>query len=172
MALLRLIGALAGPLAGLVTLAACHDTADADPAPPRSGLTAPAGWQSLPALATAMAVAAKSASITIDGSEAWGEPAMGCYATWLELSGGDAAADVLADQVLVGLGVAKLTVADVVVPPATGGTMSLRFEHSPYKGRMRAQLATGHITAVACFANAREPVACEAACTTWLGAIK
>lgn len=171
MALLRLIrGALIA--ASIAGLAACHNTADADPAPVRSGLATPAGWQTLPALATAISAAATSASITLDGSEAWGEPAMGCYATWLALSGGDATADVLADQVLAGLGVAKLTVTDVVKPSATGGTMSLRFDHSPYKGRMRAQLTTGHIAAVACFANAREPVACEAACTTWLGAIK
>jgi hypothetical protein len=97
---------------------------------------------------------------------------MGCYATWLVLSGGDAAPDALADQVIAGLGPTKISVSDVVKPSSAGGTLSLRFERAPYRGRLRAELAKGRITAVACFANAREPVACESACTAWIGAMK
>jgi len=156
---------------GLAVLAACGQ-AKAEPAATRSGLTPPAGWQSLPQLAEAVSAAGRDAKIAIDGSEAWGETEMGCYATWLALSGGDAAPDVLADQVLASLGAAKLAVSDVVKPSSTAGTLSLRFERAPYHGRLRAELSKGRITAVACFANQREPVACESACTTWIGAMK
>jgi hypothetical protein len=156
----------------VAALGACRQTADAEPAPARSGLAAPAGWQSLPNLAGAITTAAHDRNMAIDGAEAWGETAMGCYAVWLAMSGGSAGADVLADQVLAGMGVAKLTVADVVKPAAAGGVMSLRFDRAPYRGRLRAELATGRITAVACFANGREPVACDAACTTWIGAMR
>ena len=155
---------------GLVAVAACGQ-ATAEPAATHSGLTPPSGWQALPQLAESISTAARDAKIAIDGSEAWGETSMGCYATWLALSGGGAAPDVLADQVLASLSTAKLAVSDVVKPQAAG-TLSLRFERAPYRGRLRADLAKGRITAVACFANSREPVACESACTTWIGAMK
>jgi hypothetical protein len=155
----------------VVVIAACGQ-AKAEPAATHSGLTAPAGWQALPQLAEAISSAARETKIAVDGVDAWGETAMGCYATWLAMSGGDAAPDALADQVVAGLGAAKLSVSDVVKPSSSGGTLSLRFERTPHRGRLRAELVKGRITAVACFSNAREPVACESACTTWIGAMK
>jgi hypothetical protein len=157
-------------LIALVAVAACRQAAGAEPhAIAHSGVTPPAGWQPLPELATAVTTAAQSAGIVIDGSEAWGETAMGCYAVWLALSGGDAGAEALADQVFAGLTAENIVVKDVAKPTGETGKLQLVFERPPYHGRLRANLDRGRIAALACFANQREPVACDAACNTLLG---
>ena len=68
-----------------------------------SGLTPPAGWQALPEIATAVGAAARAEGVTVDGAEAWGEPAMGCYAAWVSLHGDGATSQ----QVMKGLEEAK-----------------------------------------------------------------
>ncbi len=170
----------------VVAAAACRQAAGAEPHPPEagtdragagrssegpahSGVTPPAGWQPLPELATAVTTAAQTAGIVIDGTEAWGETAMGCYAVWLAVSGGDSTADALADQVFAGLTAEKIVVRDVVKPTGDAGKLQLVFERAPYQGRLRANLERGHVAALACFANQREPIACDAACNTLLG---
>ena len=45
-----------------------------------------------------------------------------------------------------------------------------RSRRAPYRGRLRARDRSRASTALACFWNEREPAACEAACTTLLGA--
>jgi hypothetical protein len=141
-------------------------------AAPGSGITAPAGWQVMPDLA----VAAKDAlgkSVVVDGAEAWGEPAMGCYGVWLAVqAAGEAGA--IAEQVVVGFAASELRIAvrDVVVPSGPEGVLALTFERAPYRGRLRARLGGERIVALACFANQREPIACEAACTSLLGALR
>ncbi|HSD91077.1 MAG TPA: hypothetical protein VLB44_26325 [Kofleriaceae bacterium] len=151
----------------------------ASEAGPGSGLTPPAGWKALPTLAKAATDAAAAARIVVDGAEAWGEPARGCYAGWLALAGGKGTPDKVADQLVASLtaepSLAGITVRDVVKPAAgaAAGILSLDFTHAPYTGKLRAQLARdGHIALLACFWNEREPVACETACTQLLGGMK
>lgn len=169
MAVVRLVAAAALAMIG------CR----ASEAGPGSGLTPPAGWQAMPSLATAATDAATAVKIKVDGAEAWGEPARGCFAAWLALTGGKGAPDKLADQLVASLSaepsLAGITVKDVVKPAAgaTAGMMSLAFTHASYSGKLRAQLARdGHIGLLACFWNEREPVACETACTQLLGTLK
>ena len=165
MALLRLM---------LVTLAACGQ-AGAQPSA-TSGLKAPVGWIAIPEIATAVAAAAKTEGTTVDGAEAWGDPARGCYGVWLAIHGDGASAE----QVLAGLASQPITTTNIVKPESTDGVVALSFETTAapgtsvggtYRGRLRARLAAGQITALACFANEREPIACETACTSLLGGI-
>lgn len=173
MADLRLIAAAAGAaaLAGCGRAGAAPDQA--------SGLTPPAGWQALPPIAAA-ARAALGAGAEVDGAEAWGEPAMGCYAVWLAIraSGG---AEAIAGQVVAGFSAAAgsgsgpagtMIVDDVAAPSGDEGVLALAFERGDHRGRLRARLGGGRIAALACFANQREPLACEAACTAFLGALR
>ena len=149
----------------LLALAACGQ-AGAQPSA-TSGLTAPAGWIAIPEIATAAATAAKSDGVTIDGAEAWGDPARGCYSVWLALHGEGASAE----QVLAGLATESITTTNVVRPDTGDGVVVMSFMRGAYRGRLRARIAAGTITALACFANDREPLACEGACTTLLGGL-
>jgi len=167
MALVRLIAALA------LALAACR----ASEAGSTSGLTPPAGWKPLPELATAAGEAAKQANILVDGSEAWGEPARGCYAAWFALKATPAAPAKIAEQLVASMtaDVPGLATSEVVQPDAKAeaGVMSLAFAKAPYTGRVRTQIAkTGALTLLVCYWNEREPAACETACTGLLGALK
>lgn len=133
-----------------------------------SGLPVPAGWQAMPELASSVGAAAKAEGVTIDGAEAWGEPARGCYAVWLALHGAGASAD----QILAGLAAEKLVTRDLVRPTGgDDGLVSVTFTRGAYLGRLRARIAAGTLTSLACFANEREPTACEAACTSLLGGL-
>jgi hypothetical protein len=147
----------------LVGLAACGSAA-AQPEQ-RSGVQAPAGWQVLPAVASAARMAASATGVVVDGAEAWGEPAMGCYAVWLALAGssdGD-----LALQIEIGLQAEKITVTDV----RSGDVAAMTVERAPFRGELRAKASEHGVSALACFANQRERAACEATCagllTTW-----
>lgn len=169
MARVRLIAA-----GGLCALAACR----ASEAGSSSGLTPPAGWRPLPELATAAGEAAKEAQITVDGVEAWGEPARGCYAAWFALKATPGTPGHIAERLTTSMtaDVPSLTVADVVQPDpkaVESGVLALGFTRVPYRGRVRASIVkTGAITLLACYWNDREPAACEAACTGLIGAIK
>ena len=153
MALLRLIAllALAGP--------SCSGRAGAQPSPTTaaSGVKPPAGWTALPSLAT---------QVGVPGAEAWGDTARGCYAVWFRLQGSGANAD----GVIAGLAAQQITTADLVKPDGDG-IVSATFAKGVYAGRLRARIADGAITALACFANQREPKGCDAPCTTVLGAL-
>jgi hypothetical protein len=152
----------------LVALAACRAEAD-----PGSGITAPAGWRTMPELATAVRTAA--VDVTVSGSEAWGEPAMGCYATWLAVHAGGAAPDAMAQQLLDRIAAEKIEVRDVVKPTAGAetGTLSFGLARAPYHGRVRAELdRDGRVTALVCFWNQREPHACETACAALIGSAR
>jgi len=130
--------------------------------PPKAAIaTPPAGWIAMPTVASA-AIEALGAKTTGD---AWGEPAMGCYAVAVGFAAHDAKA-LLADVK------AQVSVRDVVEPPAQGGVLAFAFDKGPWQGRVRAIIATGEVTAVACFWNDREPAACEAACVGVLGSLK
>ncbi|CAN5920208.1 hypothetical protein BH11MYX3_BH11MYX3_08310 [soil metagenome] len=156
MALLRL---------AVLALAACGQ-AGAQPSV-ASGLKPPAGWQALPELATSVGEATKTDGVMVDGVEAWGETARGCYAVWFAIHGSGASAET----VLAGLATEKLATSNVVTPPSGDGLIAMTFARPHYTGRLRARTADGTITALACFANEREPLTCEAPCTTLLGAI-
>src|SRR5262245_32609664 len=86
-------------LIALVMLAACR----ASEAGAGSGLTPPAGWQTLPSLATAATTAAKQYGIAVDGAEAWGEAARGCFAGWIALHNGGGSPEEMATQLVTGL---------------------------------------------------------------------
>ncbi|HSN25545.1 MAG TPA: hypothetical protein VLT45_04645, partial [Kofleriaceae bacterium] len=143
--------------------------------PPKAAIaTPPAGWIAMPSVATAAIdalgggpTASKGASAARGAvtGDAWGEPAMGCYAVAVGFAAHDVKA-LLADVK------AQMSVRDVVEPPAQGGVLAFTFEKAPWQGRVRAILATGEVTALACFWNDREPVACEAACVGVLGSLK
>jgi hypothetical protein len=181
-----------------VALVACS-AAGADPgASPGRGITArPGGWKQLPPIATAVAAAAKADGVAVDAVDAWGEPAAGCYAVWLELHGGAGDAAALADQVLAGLqggggprdataaapkaaagsrdagaGARRgFSITELVKPSGADGVLAFAFASPAYHGRLRAQLGNGRITTILCFANQREPLRCEAACTRVLEAV-
>ena len=145
--------------------------ADAGAQPPAPSPKPPAGWTAQPAIVTA----AKDAlgKTEIDGIEAFGDPAMGCYSVWMAVRGSGKATE-LADQVVKGLTEKqkrKVDIKDVVKPAADEGVLALTFESAPYKGRLRARFGKGRITALACWSSQREPAACEQACTTMLGAL-
>jgi hypothetical protein len=139
----------------LGALAACGQ-AGAQPSA-TSGVTPPAGWQPLPALAAKVGVA---------GAEAWGETARGCYAVWFVVRGSGATPEAI----LAGLSTAKLTTSNVVTPDGDG-VLTATFASAPYTGRLRARIAGDTITSLACFANEREPKSCEAPCNAVLGAL-
>jgi hypothetical protein len=175
MAQLRLIAArvVAVTVVTIGSLGACR-TSEAGPS---SGLTAPAGWRLLPELAAAASDAAKQASVTVDGVEAWGEPSQGCYGAWLGLHADVSAASKLADAMLANISVdlPGVTISDVIKPVATAdaGVLSLAFVRPPYQGRLRSQIAgTGALGVLVCFWNPREPIACEAACAQLIGSMK
>lgn len=157
MALVRVIA--------LAAVAAC-DPAGAQPGT-ASGLTTPAGWTALPELASATAAAAKDDGVTVEGSEAWGEPGRGCYAVWLALRGERATGAAVLD----GLTAQGFTTTDVVKPETDDGVVSLAFDKPPFHGRVRAKITAGRVVAVACFANDREPATCDAPCLALLGSL-
>lgn len=151
----------------LGALVACGSAkAQPDPAVP---VVPPAGWQRLPAAATAAKTAAAAPGITVDQLDAWGEPTTGCYALWFALRGGGGGPDALAKEIVDGLAAEKFTVSDSAV---TDGVFELAIERTPYKGRLRAQVGDGKVAGLACVANQRDPASCEAPCKTMLGAIK
>ncbi|HUS31781.1 MAG TPA: hypothetical protein VMZ53_24935 [Kofleriaceae bacterium] len=144
-----------------------------------SGLSAPAGWKALPSLANAAHDAAKTSGLAVDSAEAWGETARGCYGTWLSLTTTRAKPLKLADEFVKGIetepSLAGIALTEVVKPAATtdNDMLSLAFAKPPYRGKVRARLVNdGHITALVCFWNEREPAACEAACGQLLGGLK
>jgi hypothetical protein len=149
-------------------LVAC---ADAGAQPPVPSPKPPAGWTPQPAIVTAAKDALGKTSI--DGIEAFGDPAMGCYSVWMAVRESGKATE-LGDQILKGLTEKqkrKVEIKDVVKPTAEEGVLALSFESAPYKGRLRARLGKGRITALACWSSQREPAACDQACTTLLGAM-
>jgi hypothetical protein len=177
MALLRL-AIVAIVVASIVALGACGQ-AGAQPSAP-SGIAAPAGWAALPELATAVRDATKADGVTVEGVEAWGETARGCYAVWLRLAGSGATPNA----VVAGLAAEKLATSNVVKPDSGDGITTLTFAKPPppkgtgspgssqaYTGRLRVRTQDGKLTALACFANQREPLTCDAPCTSLLGAI-
>lgn len=149
--------------------------AEAVPPPP---VQPPATWHALDELASAVAEAAKADGASVDAAAAWGEPAMGCYATWLALHGAAASPETMANELVGHLPIdpklVGIAVSDVVLPAAGAdrGVLSLSFAHPPYQGRVRAQLSSdGTIAALACFWNDREPVACSEGCTKLIGSM-
>lgn len=132
-----------------------------------SGLTAPAGWRDLPELASRVGASLAERELRLDGVEAWGEPARGCFGVWLAIRGDGATAA----QVLAGLAAEDITTTDVVTPPGAAGVVTATFAKGAHHGRLRARVAAGTITALACFANAREPASCETPCTLLLGGL-
>jgi hypothetical protein len=170
-----------------VALVACS-AAGADPAAPPGRNAHPEGWKQLPAIATAVGAAANADGIMIDAVDAWGEPAHGCYVVWLDLHGRTGDAPALADQIVAGVSRAgaprdaaparpprpreaaagwpgEIAISELVKPTEPAGVLAFAFTSLPYRGRVRAQLGKGHIAAVACFGNEREPLACNATCT-------
>lgn len=151
MALLRL---------ALLVLAGCSQ-AGAQPTA-ASGITPPTGWQALPELAKQVTDATKAT-----GSEAWGETSRGCYAVWFTVQG----AGANSDAILAGLAAETIATTNVVTPESGDGVVAASFTKGAYAGRLRARIAGDTITALACFANQREPRSCESPCTTLLGAL-
>ena len=145
-------------LAALLALAACdHAGAQTAPTTASSGVKVPPGWTVLPALAT---------QVGVPNAEAWGDTARGCYAVWFRVQGGGATADA----VLSGLTAEQITTNDLVKPDGDG-ILAATFAKGAYTGRLRARIADGAITTLACFANQREPRSCDAPCTAVLGAL-
>lgn len=165
---LGLLGLLA--LVGLATTSCRAAEADSPPVvATASGIAPPAGWIVLPALSAA-ARAAIGLGYAVDGVEAWGDPARGCYATWFATRGGGSARALASELVASFTGDAALT--EVALPTTDPGVVRASFSRAPYRGRLRARVATDRLEAIACFANQREPVACAAACDALLGAIR
>lgn len=156
-------------------LAACARAQAAPGGDALGDFAVPAGWQELPAVAMSTKIVLGT-DVAVDHASAWGDPARGCYAVRLAVRS-DGAASELAADVLAGFAAAAMPgepawiVRDVVAPAGDTGVLALQFERGDYRGRLRARLGGGQIAALACFANARERVACDAACAGVLGAI-
>jgi hypothetical protein len=152
----------------LMALVLCAACGRSEAAP---GLAVPAGWRSAPDIAKAASEAAGSAATA---SEAWAEPARGCYGIWMELHGASGAIDTAADRLVASVQKLGVTTSAIAKPPAGDrGELQLAFAKPPYHGTLRAQLAkTGEVNALACMWNDREPKACEAGCTTLLGSLR
>src|SRR5262245_6932160 len=124
----------------LAALAGCSSSEAA----PTSGLLPPAGWQALPSIAAAAKRAATESKIAVEGSEAWGDPARGCYGAWLAISGGRGNAAKMADDVVASISKLDGITLKEIVKPATGSDeLTLGFERAPYRGHVRATLGTG-----------------------------
>ena len=147
-------------LAALALVASCG-RASGDTGAAASGITPPAGWRALPELATAIGAKAE-----LDGIEAWGEPARGCYAVWIAARGGGD----LAGELLAALATEKVATTDVVKPAGASGVLAFTLERGAYRGRVRAQVDGGSVSALACYHNEREPLGCEATCAALLEA--
>ncbi len=142
-------------IATLASLGACGRASGE----PSSGIAPPAGWRALPELASAIGAAAK-----LDGVQAWGEPSQGCYAVAIvAVGGGD-----LAGELLAALNAERVLTTEVVKPTGDSNLLAFTLERAPYRGKVRAQIESDRVSALACYHNEREPVACEAACATFL----
>jgi len=152
----------------VLALASCA-ASEAAPAP--DAIAVPKGWVADPALAKAASGAAGPA---VTHSDAWSDPARGCYALAIDLHGGAVAIDVAAEQLLAALGEAGVKPHDVAKPaPGERGMLVLGFDRGGYRGKLRAELVnTGDVHALACVWNQREPKVCEAGCATLLGGAK
>ena len=114
--------------------------------------------------------------MTVDSADAWGDPALGCYAVQLAIHGGAADSGAIATQIVDGLGggvaglsgsaggASKLSFSEVVRPSDGSEVLSFTFARAPYHGRLRARLGAGRIAALACFGNQRDPARCDATC--------
>jgi hypothetical protein len=156
-----------------IALVACN-AASADP-PRRDPSGHPAGWKQLPAIANAVGAAARAEGVVIDAADAWGQPAIGCYAVRLALHGPEGDATLLATQILDGIARVSdkprepaIAITDVTMPGGPQGVLAFTFARPPYRGRARAQLGGGRIAMAVCFANQREPGACDAPCASVL----
>jgi hypothetical protein len=154
----------------LAAMAGCG-RADAQPAAPApAAIAVPAGWRALPEIAEAVAAAAAAPGVTISGSRAWGEPAMGCYAAAFELRGGDDTADAIATDVIAGFG-GTLALTGT---QRTAGRIDAAFARGAYRGELRVTIVAAGgaptVSVLACFANDREPDACAATCAKLMGA--
>ena len=147
-------------LATLALVASCG-RASGDTGAATSGLTPPAGWRALPELATAIGAKAQ-----LDGLEAWGDPARGCYAVWLAARGGGD----LPGELLAALATEKVVTTDIVMPGGSTGILAFTLERGAYRGRVRAQVDDGSVSALACYHNQREPLGCETTCAAFLEA--
>ncbi|MEO8553428.1 MAG: hypothetical protein ABI678_25820 [Kofleriaceae bacterium] len=149
----------------VLALASCA-ASEAAPAP--DAIAVPKGWVADPSLAKAASAAAGPA---VTRSDAWSDPARGCYALVLDLHGGAVAIDVAADQLLAALGEAGVKPHEVVKPGAgPAGVLTLGLDRGTYRGKLRAELVqTGEVHALACVWNQREPKVCEAGCATLFG---
>jgi hypothetical protein len=168
---------LAGALAAITSLATA--SCRASEADVGHGLVPPAAWQQLPELAAAAADALAASGAGVAGRAAWGDPARGCYAAWLELRGGQGGAEAIAARLLDGVtaepALSGIAVREVVAPAAgtTTGVLAFAFTRVPYEGRVRAAIGPGgHIGALACFWNEREPIACEGGCVQLIGSMR
>jgi|GEM_PF-1803372 len=171
MAQLRLI---APSLVITLVIASCGRS-EAAPQAQLSGLASPKGWQLDGELAktAASAAADPKAGITVVGSEAWSEPARGCYAVWLDVRGDAAPIDVASEQLLAALAkeLPDVKLREIAKPVAADrGMLALAFDSRGFHGMLRVELAsTGEVHALACAWNRREPKACEVGCTALFG---
>ena len=159
----------------LIALASCA-ASEAAPSPTASNIAAPKGWIADPALAKAAATAATGDKVSVLGSDAWSDASRGCYAIWLDLSGGAGPVDAAADGLIAAMSkeLTGVKIRDRQTPvPAETGTLAFAFDKPPYHGKLRAELTkNGEIRALACMWNQREPKTCEVGCTAMLGAVK
>lgn len=151
---------LAALVVSLAMLASCG-RASGDTGKQASGLGAPVGWRALPEIAAAI-----GAKADLDGVEAWGEPAKGCYAVWIAARGGGD----LAGELLTALATEKVATTEVTKPSGDTGVLAFTLERGAYRGKVRAQVETSGVTALACYHNQREPAACETTCAAFLEA--
>ncbi len=147
MAVVRLVIATLGALLGCGR--ASGDTSAAPPA----------GWRALPELASAIGTAAK-----LDGVQAWGEPAKGCYAVSIVADGGGD----LATEMLAALATEHVATTDILKPTSDTGVLSFSIARGAYRGKVRAQIEASSVAALACYHNEREPLACESQCASFL----
>lgn len=153
----------------LAALAGCQAAAaQQSPAPPALALAGvivpPAGWQPLPAVATAATEAVGAAAL------AWGDPGRGCYAVVI----GSRAAKQNPEDALAELGRGLTTVAGLAGWQVDNLDARGTVTRGSLTGALRATaVAAGNdavVVAATCVANAREPATCAATCQGVLAA--
>jgi hypothetical protein len=145
-------------IAAVLASAGCRGAAAA-PDVHGAAFTPPAGWVALPRVAAAARAAMGAAHDP--HAAAWGDPAAGCYVVITSTRGDDEDRGDARAALVAGLGL-----------PGAGGGNADRLDgelHVPgVTGKARAwatPVGDGVVsTAAACVFNAREPIACAAAC--------
>ncbi len=168
----------------LLVAAACDARAVAQPSAPaptptdvRPAAVVPSGWVPQPALVEVVNGVVLPVGSTYVAVDAWGDPGAGCFALWTTTQR-TRPSTLAAEHADLARALAPLGVAALPPLPAGATTWTATVDAAVVEGGLRGKLrvslggapAAVTLAQVACMHNAREPIYCEAACTSLLDA--